>query len=228
MHMVTMVTGDCAIARMCVRECARSLVRTVARRLVSCTAEHGQRRVSREPWIRLRQLAHDEPAAFVAHDDATVQARRAEAGRSIRSFGLNAIGSIVHDRRMFTSETVTRGIRVSVMCEYAPDRSNPAQGQWFFLYTITISNEGTETAQLISRHWIITDGTGRIEEVRGPGVVGKQPILDPGESFTYTSGCPLKTSFGTMQGTYQMATRAGEHFDAIIAPFALSEPYTVH
>ena len=86
---------------------------------------------------------------------------------------------------------VTRGIKVHVESEYAPERSQPAQNQWFFLYTITISNEGTETAQLMTRHWIITDGTGHIEEVRGPGVVGKQPVLAPGESFTYTSGCPL-------------------------------------
>jgi len=129
---------------------------------------------------------------------------------------------------MFTSETVTRGVRVSVMSEYAADRSNPAKNQWFFLYTITIANESAQTVQLISRHWIITDGTGQIEEVKGPGVVGKQPTLDPGESFTYTSGCPLRTSFGTMQGTYQMVTKAGDEFDAIIAPFALSEPYTVH
>jgi ApaG protein len=129
---------------------------------------------------------------------------------------------------MFTSETVTHGVRVSVLAEYAPDRSNPAQKQWFFLYTITISNEGTQIVQLISRHWIITDGTGHIEEVQGPGVVGQQPTLDAGESFTYTSGCPLKTPFGTMHGTYQMVTKAGESFDAKIAPFTLSEPYTVH
>ncbi|HWT44828.1 MAG TPA: Co2+/Mg2+ efflux protein ApaG [Vicinamibacterales bacterium] len=129
---------------------------------------------------------------------------------------------------MFTSDAVTRGVRVHVESEYAAERSQPSQNQWFFLYTITIANEGHEIVQLLTRHWIITDATGRIEEVRGPGVVGKQPILKPGESFTYTSGCPLNTPFGVMQGTYQMVTDAGEHFDATIAPFTLSEPYTVH
>src|SRR4029078_5379522 len=129
---------------------------------------------------------------------------------------------------MFTSNAVTRGVRVHVESEYAAERSQPSQNQWFFLYTITIANEGREIVQLLTRHWIITDATGRIEEVRGPGVVGKQPILKPGESFTYTSGCPLNTPFGVMQGTYQMVTDAGEHFDATIAPFTLSEPYTVH
>lgn len=128
----------------------------------------------------------------------------------------------------FTSEAVTRQIRVSVSSEYAPARSNPAENQWFFLYTITITNEGTDTVQLLARHWMITDGTGKIEEVRGPGVVGETPTLAPGESFTYTSGCPLTTPFGMMQGTYQMVTKDGEEFDVTIAPFTLSEPYTVH
>jgi ApaG protein len=130
--------------------------------------------------------------------------------------------------RMFTSDAVTRGIRVHVESEYAPERSQPLQHQWFFLYTITIANEGTETVQLVTRHWIITDGTGKVEEVRGPGVIGKQPTLSPGESFTYTSGCPLHTPFGVMEGSYQMVTANGEHFDVKIAPFTLSEPYTVH
>jgi ApaG protein len=129
---------------------------------------------------------------------------------------------------MFTSDAVTRGVRVHVESEYAAERSQPSQNQWFFLYTITISNEGRETVQLLTRHWIITDATGRVEEYQGPGVVGKQPILKPGDSFTYTSGCPLNTPFGVMQGTYQMVTDGDEQFDAIIAPFTLSEPYTVH
>ena len=129
---------------------------------------------------------------------------------------------------MFTSEAVTRGIRVQVHSQYAPERSDPSQNQWFFLYTITISNDSGETVQLMTRHWVITDGDGRIEEVRGPGVVGRQPILKPGESFEYTSGCPLRTPFGVMEGTYQMVSEGGERFDAKIAPFTLSEPYTVH
>jgi ApaG protein len=129
---------------------------------------------------------------------------------------------------MFTSEAVTRGIRVHVKSTFDADRSRPTQKQWFFLYTIRISNEGTDTVQLMTRHWIITDATGHVEEVRGPGVVGEQPILAPGDAFEYTSGCPLSTAFGTMKGTYQMVTRDGERFDAEIAEFELSEPYTVH
>lgn len=129
---------------------------------------------------------------------------------------------------MFTSEATSHGVRVNVVAEFAPNRSKPQDQQWFFLYTITITNERSETVQLLSRHWVITDGTGEVDEVRGSGVVGEQPILQPQESFTYTSGCPLRTSFGKMEGTYQMVSRSGERFDVTIAPFTLSEPYTVH
>jgi ApaG protein len=129
---------------------------------------------------------------------------------------------------MFTSEALTRGVRVRVESEYAPDRSQPCKNQWFFLYTVTISNESGDTIQLLTRHWIITDGTGNVQEVRGPGVVGKQPTLKPGDSFEYTSGCELTTAFGVMEGSYQMMSDAGERFDVRIAPFTLSEPYTVH
>ncbi len=106
---------------------------------------------------------------------------------------------------------------------HAPARTT-ASG--FFLYTVAIKNEGKETVQLVSRHWIITDGMGKVEEVHGPGVVGKQPTLAPGQSFEYTSGCPLTTPFGSMHGTYQMINEAAEKFDIEIAPFTLSEPYT--
>ncbi len=129
---------------------------------------------------------------------------------------------------MFTSDAVTQGIRVQVVSRYDPSRSNPHQNQWFFLYTVTLTNEGSITTQLISRHWIITNANGKVEEVQGPGVVGEQPILAPGQSFEYTSGCPLPTSFGTMHGTYQMITAKGEQFDATIAPFTLSEPHALH
>jgi ApaG protein len=129
------------------------------------------------------------------------------------------------------SEAVTRNIRVSVETEYAPGRSNPAQSQWFFLYTIRLKNEGGETVQLMSRHWIITDAMGDVKEVRGPGVVGKQPVLEPGDTFEYTSGCELTTPFGSMRGTYQMVTVSDKadkeaHFDIQIPPFTLTEPYT--
>jgi ApaG protein len=129
---------------------------------------------------------------------------------------------------MFTSEAVTRGIRVSVVSEYAPGRSSPQDRQWLFLYTITISNESTETVQLISRHWIITNGAGETEEVKGPGVVGEQPVLEPGTSFEYTSYCPLKTAVGSMHGSYQMVTAGGEKFDAQITPFTLAAPHALH
>jgi ApaG protein len=129
---------------------------------------------------------------------------------------------------MFTSEATTHDIRVRVRAEHSPERSRPASSEWFFLYTVRITNEGPETVKLVSRHWIITDANGQVEEVRGEGVVGEQPVLEPGDAFEYTSGCPLTTSFGTMHGTYQMVTPSGEAFDAEIAPFTLSEPYTVH
>ena len=127
-----------------------------------------------------------------------------------------------------TSEAVTRGVRVNVTARYAPERSAPARGEWFFLYTIEITNEGAETVQLVSRHWTIKDSDSNTKDVRGLGVVGKQPVLQPGESFEYTSGCPLSTAFGTMEGTYQMVTTDGDEFNVEVAPFTLSEPYTVH
>jgi len=129
---------------------------------------------------------------------------------------------------MSTSEAVTHSIRVRVEAEYSAERSSPASQQWFFLYKVTISNEGDATVQLMTRHWVITDGNNHVEEVKGPGVVGEQPVLAPGESFTYTSGSRLPTPNGMMEGTYQMVTRGGNPFDARIAPFTLSEPFTVH
>jgi ApaG protein len=127
-----------------------------------------------------------------------------------------------------SSEAVTNNVRVEVESQYAPEHSQPFQNQWFFHYTVRITNEGDETVQLLSRHWTIVDATGHAEEVKGPGVVGEQPVLAPGESFHYTSGCPLPTSTGVMRGTYQMVDEDGGYFDVEIAPFALHEPYTVH
>jgi len=115
-----------------------------------------------------------------------------------------------------------------VQSAYVPERSEPDQQRWFFVYTVKVSNEGSETAQLVSRHWIITDANGHVEEVKGAGVVGEQPTLAPGESFEYTSACPLKTPFGTMHGTYQMVTSGGTRFDAQIAPFSLAEPHAIN
>jgi len=128
---------------------------------------------------------------------------------------------------MSSSKATTRNIRVHVEAKYDPGRSSPQQNQWFFLYTVQITNEGPETVQLISRHWVITDAMGHVEEVRGPGVVGNQPILAPGQGFEYTSGCPLTTPFGSMHGTYQMMNDRKEQFDIEIAPFMLAEPSTM-
>ena len=129
---------------------------------------------------------------------------------------------------MFTSRANTRGVEITVQSRFVPERSEPDQEQWFFAYTVQIRNLGTETVQLVSRHWVITDANGEVEEVRGPGVVGEQPVLTPGESFEYTSACPLGTAFGTMHGSYRMVVRGGEEFDAEIAPFTLAEPHAVH
>lgn len=122
------------------------------------------------------------------------------------------------------SEATTRSIRVSTLAQFVEQHSQPEDGLWFFAYRVQLENLGDETVQLLSRHWVITDGEGRVEEVRGAGVVGEQPVLEPGDVFHYTSGCPLKTPFGTMHGTYQMVTADGERFDAVIAPFLLSVP----
>ena len=127
---------------------------------------------------------------------------------------------------MSTSEATTQGIRVQVESRFSAEHSQPTQ--WFFLYTVRISNQGSETAQLMSRHWIIRDANDRVEEVKGPGVVGDQPVLKPGDSYEYTSGCPIPTPFGSMQGSYQMVTTSGERFDAKIAEFVLREPGSIH
>ena len=127
-----------------------------------------------------------------------------------------------------TSEAVTNNVRVEVESQYAADLSQPFQASWVFLYTVRITNEGDETVQLLSRHWVVTDATGQKDEYKGPGVIGEQPVLVPGESFQYTSRCQLKASTGIMRGTYQMVTEDGDHFDVEIAPFALHEHYTVH
>jgi ApaG protein len=126
------------------------------------------------------------------------------------------------------SEAVTHSIRVEVMSQYSPENSKPLQDVWVFEYTVRITNQGTETVQLISRHWIITDGLDHVEEVKGPGVIGETPVLAPGESFKYSSWCPLKTPTGVMRGTYQMARAGGAQFDIEIAPFALKARYMVN
>src|SRR5687768_9994268 len=122
------------------------------------------------------------------------------------------------------SDTTTRGIRIQVKSTYLPERSSPRDCQYLFAYHIRISNVGSETAQLISREWIITNADGEVERVKGPGVIGEQPVLAPGGSFEYTSYCPLKTAVGSMQGSYQMVTANGDRFDAAISAFTLAVP----
>jgi len=126
------------------------------------------------------------------------------------------------------SNAITNGIRITVSAAYVPAQSAPKARRYVFAYTVRITNEGSETAQLKSRHWIITDGNGKVEQVRGPGVVGEQPMLRPGEHFEYTSGCVLETPRGSMDGTYQMVRADGTQFDATIAPFALLLPYSLN
>jgi ApaG protein len=132
------------------------------------------------------------------------------------------------ERAAEASIAVTEGIRVSVKSEYLADQSVPASKRYVFAYTVRIENEGSEPAQLRTRHWIITDGAGKVEEVRGPGVVGQTPYLRPGERFEYTSGCVLQTPRGDMRGTYQMHRPDGREFDAIIARFVLALPHSLN
>ena len=119
-------------------------------------------------------------------------------------------------------------ITVAVKSAYLAEQSDPARGHYVFAYTITITNTGEVAAQLVSRHWIITDAEQQVQEVKGLGVVGQQPLLQPGESFEYTSGTSLPTAVGTMRGTYQMVAGDGKTFDAEIPPFTLSMPRVLH
>ena len=121
--------------------------------------------------------------------------------------------------------TITRQIEVKAAPTFLADRSSPENGYFFWAYTITLTNHGQETVQLKTRHWRITDANGRLQEVRGAGVVGEQPVLKPGDSYEYTSGTPLPTPSGIMVGTYQMETDQGERFDVRVPAFSLDSPY---
>ncbi|MBT5646251.1 Co2+/Mg2+ efflux protein ApaG [bacterium] len=120
---------------------------------------------------------------------------------------------------------VTREIRVQVEPVYLDDQSEPDNAQYVWAYRVQIENEGTETVQLLTRYWHITDGMGRVQEVRGAGVVGEQPVLNPGESYEYTSGTPLPTPSGIMKGSYQMSTPSGDKFDIEVPAFSLDCPH---
>ena len=126
------------------------------------------------------------------------------------------------------SDTTTQGIRIQVESFYDEDRSSPQENYYFFVYQVRITNLGGEKVQLVSREWLITDANGETQRVQGPGVVGEQPVLAPGDSFEYTSFCPLSTPVGAMQGSYRMVLENGDSFDAEVAPFALAVPHAVN
>ena len=134
-----------------------------------------------------------------------------------------AIPQSVHNQHMYERET--RSILVAVKPAYLDDQSDPDDCRFVWSYTVTIENRGSEAVQLLSRFWSITDGTGAVREQRGPGVVGAQPVIAPGEKFQYTSGCPLETASGLMMGRYQMKAASGESFEAEIPAFLLESPY---
>ncbi len=117
---------------------------------------------------------------------------------------------------------------IQIQTQYLDTRSNPGEDHYVFAYTITIRNTGKIAARLLSRHWVITDANGKVEEVLGDGVVGQQPFIRPGEEFSYTSGTSLETPVGSMQGSYQMRAETGEHFDTSIKPFSLAKPNAIH
>ncbi len=152
--------------------------------------------------------------------------------RQERALSLAFASALVRGARawqgLWVSTALTQGIRVTVSTVYVPSQSAPTSHRYVFAYTIRIANEGHQTAQLKSRHWVITHGNGKVEEVRGPGVVGQQPSLKPGEHFEYTSGCILETPRGTMRGTYQMVTADGAGFDAEISSFQLAMPHSLN
>jgi len=129
---------------------------------------------------------------------------------------------------MFISKAETHGIHVQVKSIYIPEHSRPDQRQWIFAYTVQISNESDTAVKLMSRHWLITDGNDVVQKVEGEGVVGEQPVILPGETYEYSSFCPLGTAFGTMRGHYQMQPAHGPAFDAEIAEFTLCQPQAVH
>jgi ApaG protein len=126
------------------------------------------------------------------------------------------------------SDAVTNDVRVEVLSRHSPENSKPLLSEWVFQYTVRITNQGNDAVQLLSRHWIITDAADAVREVQGDGVIGEQPLLQPGQSFQYSSWCPLSTPMGSMHGTYQMIGSDGRVFDIEVAPFALRARYTVN
>jgi ApaG protein len=136
----------------------------------------------------------------------------------------------VPDDKLFetSSSTDTDGIRIDVRARFSAEHSNPSASRWFFLYTIQIENSSEIAVQLLNRHWTIVDGTGHVQEVHGPGVVGEQPVLQPSTRFEYTSGCPLPTPFGSMAGSFEMQRGDGTLFEAEVGIFQLIQPGSIH
>mmetsp|Transcript_9607 Transcript_9607/g.16582 ORF Transcript_9607/g.16582 Transcript_9607/m.16582 type:complete len:318 (+) Transcript_9607:49-1002(+) len=189
-----------------------------------------ERLSEQDPLLRIRRLKAEMEIAATKEDyDEAVRLR--DEILSINPNGLEIIEEPeVQELQISpTSDTLTKGVRVKVKSFLVPNRSSPDDNYYFFAYQITISNEGSETVQLLSRHWAITDADNRVEHVRGPGVVGEQPVLEPGKSFEYTSACPIQLSrrlltgeiAGSMKGTYQMISESGATFDAAIGAFGL-------
>ena len=126
------------------------------------------------------------------------------------------------------SHALTDGVEVTVRVGFVESQSSQEEGRYFFAYEVIVENVGHESVQLVSRHWIIADGTGEEREVRGPGVVGEQPVIEPGELFSYTSYCPIETPVGSMRGSFRMVKGDGSSFDAKVAPFTLAVPNFLH
>lgn len=131
-------------------------------------------------------------------------------------------------KALFPNAATTDGVTVRVSVSYLPEQSEPERGRWFWAYHIRLENEGDETVQLLTRHWVITDGRGARHSVEGEGVVGEQPVIEPGASFDYVSGCPLATPSGAMQGNYRMVREDGAIFDVEIPRFSLFAPAVLH
>ena len=127
-------------------------------------------------------------------------------------------------KALFPHATTTRGVTIRVSVSFLPEQSEPAKGRWFWAYHIRIENEGAQAVQLLTRHWTIVDGRGGKHEVQGEGVVGEQPVVEPGGSFDYVSGCPLHTPTGAMEGSYRMVSEDGSSFDVAIPRFSLIAP----
>jgi ApaG protein len=155
---------------------------------------------------------------------ATINPSPRRSGNGRAGCRLRKVQNESADLRTLMYQAVTRNIEVTVSPRFLPERSSIEKSYYFWAYTVEISNRGKTTVQLKTRHWRITDGFGRLQEVRGPGVVGEEPVLEPGATFEYTSGVPLPTPSGFMVGTYGMVSADGEHFDIAIPAFSLDGP----